>query len=77
MKTTKRCSIIVLCAVGGMALVGGNAEAQINIVEREQVQSIVWVVEFTTIVIFIAIAWLVWRISKRDYKNKKSKQDNS
>lgn len=77
MRTTKHGSIFVLYAVGGIALLAVNAEAQINIVEREQVQSIVWVVEFITIVIFIAIAWLVWRISKRDYKNKKSKQDNS
>ena len=77
MRTTKRGLIFVLYAVGGIALLAVNAEAQINIVEREQVQSIVWVIEFITIVIFIAIAWLVWRISKRDYKNKKSKQDNS
>jgi hypothetical protein len=69
--------IFVSLTVIGMALLEGNANAQINIVEREHVQSIVWIFELVRFVTIIAIAWFVWRITKRDYKNKKSKQDNS
>lgn len=77
MKKTMSGLIFVLLSVGGTALLAGNAQAQINMPEREHVQTIVWAVEFVTFVTAMAIAWFVWRISKRDSKNKKSKQDDS
>jgi heme/copper-type cytochrome/quinol oxidase subunit 2 len=77
MKTTMCGSIFVLFAVCGMLFPAGNAEAEINMAEREQVQTIVWVVEFLSFVTVMAIIWFVWRISKRDIENKKSKQKNS
>jgi heme/copper-type cytochrome/quinol oxidase subunit 2 len=77
MKTAMRGLIFVLLTVIGMALLEGNANAQKDMIEREHVQSIVWLFEFATFVTIIAIAWFVWRISKRDYKNRKSQQDNS
>ena len=77
MTATMRVLIFVLLTVIGMALLEDNANAQVKMVEREYVQSIVWVFEFVTFVTMIVIAWFVWLISKRDYKNRKSKQDNS
>jgi protein-S-isoprenylcysteine O-methyltransferase Ste14 len=74
MKTTRSGLIFVLLAVSGMALLVGNAKAEISMSERENVQTIVRVVEFVTFVAAMAIAWYVWRISKRAIKNKKSKQ---
>lgn len=76
MKTTMRGLFFVLFAVCGMMFLVGNAEAVINMPEREQVQTIVWAVEFVSLVTAMAIVWFVWRIGKRDSKNKKSKRDN-
>jgi heme/copper-type cytochrome/quinol oxidase subunit 2 len=69
--------IFVLLAVSGMALLVGNAKAELNMQQRENVQTIVWVFEFVTFVTAMAIVWFVWRMIKRDSKNKKSNQDNS
>ncbi len=77
MKTTMRGLIFVLLAVSGTVLLVGNANAEISMSERENVQMIVRVVEFVTFVTAMAIAWYVWRISKRAIKNKKSKQIKS
>jgi heme/copper-type cytochrome/quinol oxidase subunit 2 len=77
MKTIKRGLNIALLAVSGMALLAGKANAQINMQEKEHIQNIVWVFEFVTFVTAMAVVWFVWRISKRDYKNKRSKQDDS
>jgi heme/copper-type cytochrome/quinol oxidase subunit 2 len=76
MKTTMSGLIFVLLAVSGTALLVGNAKAEISMPERENVQTIVRVVEFVTFVTAMAIAWFVWRISKRASKNKNLKQDN-
>jgi heme/copper-type cytochrome/quinol oxidase subunit 2 len=77
MKTIMGGLIFVLLAVSGMALLVGNAKAEINMTERENVQTIVWVIEFVTFVTAMAIVWFVWRMIKRDSENKKSRQDNS
>jgi len=44
---------------------------------QENVQTIVWVLEFVTFATAMLIAWFVWRYSKRDSANKKSKQNHS
>ena len=77
MKTIMSGLIFVLLAVSGMALLVGNVKAEINMQERENVQTIVWVFEFVTFITAMAIVWFVWRMIKRDSENKKSKQDNS
>jgi uncharacterized membrane-anchored protein YhcB (DUF1043 family) len=41
---------------------------------KENVQTIVWVLEAVTFATTIVIAWVIWRVSKRDSENKKSKQ---
>jgi integral membrane sensor domain MASE1 len=69
--------IFVLLAVSVMALLVGNVKAEINMQERENVQTIVWVFEFVTFVTAMAIVWFVLRMIKRDSENKKSKQNNS
>lgn len=76
MKTTKSSLIFLLLAISGTALLAGNAQAEISMSEKEHVQTIVRVVELATFVTAVAIAWVVWRISKRASKNKKSKRDN-
>jgi heme/copper-type cytochrome/quinol oxidase subunit 2 len=65
--------IFVLLAVSGMALLVGNAKAELNMQQRENVQTIVWVFEFVTFITAMAIVWFVWRMIKRDSENKKSK----
>lgn len=77
MKTTMHGLIFVLSAICGMMFLVGNAEAVINMPEREQVQTIVWAVEFVSLVTAMAIVWFIWRIGKRDSENKKSKRDTS
>ena len=76
MKTNMRGFNLILFAVCGMLILAGNAQAGINMAEREQIQTIVWVVEFVSFVAVMAIIWFVWRISKRDSENKKSKRNN-
>lgn len=75
MKTTMRS--IVFFGAGVAALLMDNANATVPMQERENVQMIVRLVEFSTFVTAVAIAVFVWRVSKRDSKNKKSKRDDS
>jgi heme/copper-type cytochrome/quinol oxidase subunit 2 len=70
MKTIMSGLIFVLLAVGGMALLVGNVKAEINMQERENVQTIVWVFEFVTFVTAMAIVWFVLRMIKRDSEKK-------
>jgi heme/copper-type cytochrome/quinol oxidase subunit 2 len=72
MKTIMSGLIYVLVAVSGMALLVGTAKAEINMTERENVQTIVWVIEFVTFVTVMTIVWFVWRMIKRDSEKKKS-----
>jgi len=65
-----------LLAVSGMAMLDGNAYAQISMPEREHVQAIAWAGEFLTFITAVAIAVLVWWISKRARKNIKQKRDD-
>jgi len=44
---------------------------------KENLQTIVGALEIVTFATTMAIAWFVWRISKRDSENKKPKQDKS
>lgn len=39
---------------------------------KEQVQAIVWIVEAFTLLTAVAIAWIVWRVSRRARDGKKS-----
>jgi hypothetical protein len=77
MKRAMKILCFTLLAAGGVVLLAGNAIARISMPEREHVQAIVWAGEFISLVTAVAIAVFVWRISKRDSKNKKSKQDAS
>lgn len=77
MRTAMRGLLSFSLTVIEMALLEGNVNAQVNMPEREHVQSIAWAVEFMTLVTIVVIGWLVWRISKRDYNSKKSKQNKS
>jgi hypothetical protein len=54
-----------------------NVEAKVSMPEREHVQAVVWFGEFISFATAVVIAVFVWRISKRDSKNKKSKLDDS
>lgn len=77
MKITMGSLFLVLLAVSGIAVLVGNADAKVAMPERENVQTFVWVTEFITFITALAIAVFVWRISTRDSKNKRSKQDKS
>jgi membrane protein implicated in regulation of membrane protease activity len=67
--------IALLLTAGGMALLSGNAEANVSLPAREDVQAISWTIELVTFLAAMAIAWFIWRMSKRDSQNKKSKRD--
>ncbi|MGC2457410.1 MAG: hypothetical protein WA435_05405 [Gallionellaceae bacterium] len=75
MKAALRDLFIVLVAVSEMVLLVGNAKA-IDMPAREHVQSLVRMVEYLTIFTVLAVILFVWLMIKRDYKNKKSKQDD-
>lgn len=77
MKTIKSNLLFSLLAIIGMALLVGNANAEISMSERETVQTIVWVIEIATFITAVAIGWFVMRMIKRDSKNRKSKKYNS
>jgi heme/copper-type cytochrome/quinol oxidase subunit 2 len=42
---------------------------------RENVQTIVWVIEIVTLITTALVAWFVWRISKRATKKKSGQED--
>jgi len=62
--------ILYLLALGCTVMPATSAHAQLNLQEREHVQTIVWIVEAATFATAIAIALFVWRISKRARKRK-------
>ena len=68
--------ILVLVAAGGMTVLAGNANAVLTMPEREDVQAIAWSVEFLAFLAALVIAWFVWRLSKRDLKNRNQKRHN-
>jgi hypothetical protein len=74
MKMTKY--IFALLAAGGMVLPVGNAMAELSLQQRETVQDISWSVEILAFLAALAIAWFVWRISKRDIKKRKNSSEN-
>ena len=74
MKKIMRGLVIVLLVVSGTMLLAGAANAKLSIPEKEQAQTIVAILELLSFVTAIAIVWFVWHISKRDSKNRKSKQ---
>lgn len=63
-------NMITVFLASGVVVLMGNAQAQLNLPEKEHTQTIVWIVEAVTFVTTIAIVILVWRISKRDRKEK-------
>ena len=68
----RRGIVALTTLIGAMAISVNNAYAQLGLIEKEQTQTIVWIVEAVTFITTIAIVGFVWRISKRDVKNKKS-----
>ena len=77
MKALMNGLILVLFAVGGTALLSGNAQAQLDMPKRESIQTIVWAVEFVTFVAIIGVVWFVWRISKKASESKKAGEDKT
>jgi len=66
--------IPVLIAV--MTLLAGNSHAGLTIPEREDAQAIAWTIEILAFLAAVAIAVFVWRLSKRDLKNRNQKRNN-
>lgn len=69
----KRTSWIILT---WMSLLVSNAEAVMSMQEKEHVQTFVWILEAVTFVTIVAIFWFVWRLSKRERKNRESKLES-
>ncbi len=67
----KQISWIIL---GWLSLLVSNAEAVMSMQEKEHVQTFVWILEAAAFVTIVAIFWFVWRLSKREQKNRRSKE---
>jgi len=67
---------IIPVLIAAMTLLAGNAQAVLSMPEKEDVQAIAWSIEFLAILIAVVIAWFVWRLSKRDLKNRNQKRHN-
>lgn len=65
----------ILFAVGAMVLPQRDALAQLDMPQREGIQTVVWVVEFATFIVILAAVWFVWRIGKKASENKKTGRD--
>ena len=65
----------ILFAVGAMVLLQGDAHAQLDMPQREGIQTVVWAVEFATFIVILAAVWFVWRISKKASENRKAGRD--
>ncbi len=57
-----------------LALLACDAHAAKSMAEKEQTQTIVWIVEAASFATIIAAFWFVWRISTRASNNKKPGQ---
>jgi hypothetical protein len=66
----------VSLVVGGMVLLVGDVQAQLNMPAREGVQTVVWVVELVTFLAILGIVLFIWRISKKDSENRNTRQDD-
>lgn len=67
---------IIPVLIAAMPLLAGNAQAVLSMPEREDVQVIAWSIEFLAFFAAVVIAWFVWRLSKRDLKNRNQKRHN-
>ena len=70
MKTLAKNLIPLLLVLAGTALPLCDAQAKLNMSEREHVQTIVWIVEAATFLVVVAIGLFIWKISTQDRKNK-------
>ena len=71
MKPVRRIFVAILIAAAGMVLLSNATQAgSLTMPEKEDVQAIAWTIEFLAIFTAAAIAWFIWRLSKRDQKNK-------
>ena len=77
MKSLLQKGITVLLSACGMTLMADNANAFINMPDRERVQAIAWTIEGATVVVIVLVFWFIWRIGKRAQANRKSRQENS
>lgn len=58
-----------------MVLPSGAAQGgSLTMPEKEDVQAIAWTIEFLAIFTAAGIAWFIWRLSKRDQKNKNNQR---
>jgi len=67
---------IIPVLIAAMTLLAGNAQAVLSMPEKEDVQAIAWSIEFLAILIAVVIAWFIWRLGKRDIKNRKNRNEN-
>ena len=67
---------IILVLIAAMTLLAGNAHAALSVPQRETVQDISWSIEILAFLAALVIAWFVWRLSKRDLKNRNQKRHN-
>lgn len=63
-----------LLAVAAMLLPECNAQAQLDMPERESVQTVVWIVELTAFLLVLGIVWFVWRISRKESEKRKAER---
>ncbi len=67
----------VLAVICAMILLVCNAQAQLNMPEKEDVQAVAWAIELVAFLIIMGIVLFIWRISKKESENRRSKRDNT
>jgi heme/copper-type cytochrome/quinol oxidase subunit 2 len=77
MRTSLKKGIVFLLSVCGMSLLADNANAFIDMPNRERVQAIAWTIEGATVVVIVLVFWFIWRMGKRAQANRKSREENS
>jgi len=76
MSPARTTMLVLLFAAGGLALPTNQAQASVmSTSQMESVQAISWTIEFLAIFIALAIAVFIWRLSKRDHKNRNAKRN--
>lgn len=77
MKSNLRKTLVVSLFTCAMSLRAINADAFIDMRNRERVQAISWSIEGATVVTIVLVFCFIWRMAKRAQEHKKSKQEKS
>ena len=77
MKSMRDTLNFAFAVVSAMILLVCDAQAQLNMPEKEEVQAVAWAIELVAFLIIMGIVLFIWRISKKESENRRSKRDST